>query len=242
MIPLPFETRSHTPMKEPAAPRNPLSALEISGAVCAKIIHDLSTLIGGIVGNAEYATTMAGDPARLQKALQAITVSANSAGKLLGQCLPLQRLISGEAFPVDVREQALHIAESGNHEDGWRVLVPDDLSGQIRVQPVWLSAAIWQLVHETQASCGEIKFNCGPAVFPVVWRGSTLSMGRTLQLFQITLHFRAEQMLVPIEGQLPADRPGLLAAHELVRTFKSQIHYRSKPPGRQEISILIPLL
>src|SRR3954469_6696813 len=141
-------------MKETAAPNNPLSALEISGAICAKIIHDLSSLIGGIAGNAEYATAKADDPVRLQKALQAITTSANAAGKLLGQCLPLQRLISAETFPVDVRELALHLSEAGSHEEGWRVSVPAEISGHIQVQPVWLSTAIWQLVHETKVSCG----------------------------------------------------------------------------------------
>jgi hypothetical protein len=33
----------------------------------------------------------------------------------------------------------------------------------------------------------------------------------------------------------------LVAAHELIRQFRGQIHARPKPPGRQEILILIPL-
>lgn len=223
-------------------PTTTLSALEISGAISAKLIHDLSNLIGGILGNAEYAQQAAADPASLQKAIQAISVSANSAGKLLGQCMPLQRLVSGEAFPYDVSAQAAMIAEAAGLAPGWRASVPLGLTGRICVQPRWLSAAVLQIAREVEVSRGEIEFACGPAVFPVIWRGSNLKGGRPLELFQIRLNFRSEQMLFSKEGPVIPGRFGLMAAHELVQRFKGQIHSCLKPPGRQEISVLIPLL
>src|SRR5277367_4779190 len=90
----------------------PLSALEISGAICARVIHDLSNLTSGIIGNAEYAQGDAVTPENLQKGLHAISLSANAIGKLLGQCLALQRLVSAEAAPVDADEMARRITES----------------------------------------------------------------------------------------------------------------------------------
>ena len=223
-------------------PATPLSALEISGAISARVIHDLSNLISGVVGNAEFAQNPAVDAASIQKAVAAISLSANTAGKLLGQCLPLQRLISGEAFPYEASEQAAMIAEAAGLAPGWRVTVPLGLSGEIRVQPRWLSAAVWQIAREADAPGGEIEFTCGPALFPVVWRGSKPSLDRPANLFQIMFSYRSDQMLFTHEGPVNPERLGLLAAHELIRRFKGQIHARPKPPGRQEISVLIPLM
>src|SRR5215472_14813566 len=100
----------------------PLSALEISGAICARVIHDLSNLTSGIIGNAEYAQS-ASTTENLQKALRAISVSANTAGKLLGQCLPLQLLVSNEAVIIDADDIARRIVESAGLAPGWRASV-----------------------------------------------------------------------------------------------------------------------
>ncbi len=229
-------------MNDTDTPTTSLSALEISGAISARLIHDLSNLISGILGNAEYAQQSAADPASMQKAIRAISISANSAGKLLGQCVPLQRLVSGEAFPYDVSAQAAMIAEAAGLAPGWRATVPLGLTGQVCVQPRWLSAAIWQIAREAEVSRGEIEFACGPAVFPVLWHGANTNANRTLELFQISLHYRSDQVLFAKEGPVNPGRFGLLAAHELIRRFKGQIHSCLKPPGRQEISVLIPLL
>jgi len=228
-------------MNEPQHGLAPLSSLEISGAISARVIHDLANLLSGIMGNAEYAQRGEVDAASLQKSLQAISVSANAAGKLLGQCLPLQKLISREAIPFDTAEMAAAIAESAGLAPGWQVPEPPALTGQVLVQPRWLMAAVWQIARETATQHGEIEFRCGPAVFPVVWSGANPNASQSLQLFQITLRYRADQALFTNGSSVSADRFGLLAAQELVRRLKGQIHARPKPPGRQEISILLPL-
>ena len=175
--------------------------------------------------------------------MQAISVSANAAGRMLGQCLPLQLLVSREAFPFETSELALIIAEAAGLAPGWRVAEPARLNGQVRVQPRWLSAAVWQIARDADAPGGEVEFTCGPAVFPVVWHGPGANGLRQLELFQITLqYYRADHSLFGKEGPMNPDALGLLAAYELIRRFKGQIHSRTKPPGRQEISILIPLL
>jgi len=228
-------------MNEPAHPIAPLSSLEISGAICARVIHDLANLVSGIVGNAEYAQRTTDDPEGLKKALEAISLSANNAGKLLGQCLPLQQFITREAFPYPAVELAADIAESACLAPGWRVNAPPKLTGEISVQPRWLNAAIWQLAREADTSQGEIEFTCGPAVFPIVWSGANPNGGHPRQLFQITLRYRADFPLFP-EGNQITDKFALLAAHELIRRSKAQIISRPKPPGRQEIILLIPLV
>ena len=76
----------------------------------------------------------------------------------------------------------------------------------------------------------------------MVWRGTNPNADRPLDLFQIRLHYRSDQMLFSKDGPVNPERFGLLAAHELIRRFKGQIHSCLKPPGRQEISVLIPLL
>src|SRR5262249_36283992 len=131
-------------MHQPNPSLTPLSPLEVSGALCARVIHDLSNLLVGIIGNAEYLQRADADPAHMQKALQAISVSANSAGKLLGQCLPLQQLVGRSAFPFETVEQATAIAESAGLAPGWRVTVSPKLTGHVVVQPGWLTGAIWQ--------------------------------------------------------------------------------------------------
>lgn len=227
---------------EVAAPTAPLSALEISGAICARVIHDLSNLTSGIIGNAEYAQNAGANPENLAKALRAISLSANSAGKLLGQCLPLQKLVSGEAMPVDADEMARRISDSAALAPGWRAEALTHLTGQVRVQPRWLVAAVWQTARETEIMRGEIQISCGPALFPVIWRGAKPEADGQPNLFQITLHYRSDQMLFSADGPVNPERFGLLAVHELIRRFRGQIHARPKPPGRQEISILIPML
>lgn len=222
------------------APASPLSALEISGAICARVVHDLSNLTSGIIGNAEYAQGSGPHPENLQKALHAISLSANAAGKLLGQCLPLQRLVSGEAMAIDADDMARRISESAALAPGWHSGAVARLTGQIRVQPRWLAAAVWQVARETEATRGEIQISCGPAVFPVVWRGARPESGG--ELFQVTLHYRSEQLLFTADGPVNPERFGLLAVHELIRRFRGQIHARAKPPGRQEVSILIPMV
>ena len=219
----------------------PLSALEVAGAVSARVIHDLSNLISGIVGNAEYAARMSNDPAGLRKAIEAISTSANAAGKLLGQCLPLQHSIATAAFPFDVNEQAAMIAEGSGLMPSWRATLPPAMTGQIKVQPRWLAGAVWQIVRELQVPRGEIEFAVGQAVFPATWSSQIPNRGRPTQLFQILLRYRSEQILVSKETPVTPERPGLLAAFELIKRFKGQLQSRSKPPGRQEISILIPL-
>ncbi|MDB6018966.1 MAG: hypothetical protein JWR19_3455 [Pedosphaera sp.] len=231
-------------MKENENAIAPLSPLEISGAISARVIHELSSLISGIVGNAEYAGTANGNPADLQKAIQAISVSANSAGKLLGQCLPLQQAVHNQTFPFDISEQTDIIAQAAGLAPGWRATLPATaLTGQVKVQPRWLTAAVWQIARETQATRGgEVHFASGPAAFPIVWHGPNPNPGRPLHLFQITLAYRSDQMLVSDETPVTPERPALLAAFEIIRRFKGQLQSRPKPPGRQEISILIPLL
>jgi hypothetical protein len=224
---------------EPAA--SPLSALEISGAICAKVVHDLSNLTSGIIGNAEYAQGSGPHPESLQRALEAISRAANSAGKILGQCLPLQRLVTGEAAITDAAEAGRRITESAVMAPGWRVEAIGPLTGQVRVQPRWLAAAVWQIVLETESPRGEIHLSCGPAVFPVVWRGIKRGADGPPDFFQIAYRYRSEQMLFSTDGPANPERFGLLAVHELIRRFRGQIHARPKPPGRQEISILIPM-
>ena len=241
---MPF-TNSQQPAsseQESGIATTPLSALEVTGAICSRVIHDLSNLLSGIVGNAEYAQNPEVAAAEVHKAVQAISVSANAAGKLLGQCLPLQMLVGKESFPFDVSEMALIIAEASGLAPGWRVLEPTPLTGQVRVQPRWLSAAIWQIARDADANGGELEFASGPAVFPVVWHGAVANTSRRPDLFQITLRYRSDIPLFTKDGPVNPDCFGLLAAHELIRRFKGQIHPRTKPPGRQEISILIPLL
>src|SRR5881396_2957647 len=111
----------------------PLSALEVSGAVSARVVHELANMVSGIVGNAEYAGNLTQGNNELQKAIQAISASANSAAKLLGQCLPLQTLITEQTFPFEVSEQAQCIAEATGLAPGWRAKVPPGLNGQIKV-------------------------------------------------------------------------------------------------------------
>jgi hypothetical protein len=219
----------------------PLSALEISGAICARVIHDLSNLTSGIIGNAEYAQS-ASSPENLQKALRAISVSANTAGKLLGQCLPLQLLVSNEAVTVDADDMSRRIVESAALAPGWRASAAASVTGQILVEPRWFAAAIWQLASETCVNRGEIEISCGPAVFPVVWRGLKPGAKRAPDLFQVTLRYRADSMLFPAEGPVSPERLGLVAVHELIRRFRGQLFPRAKPPGRQEITILMPLV
>ncbi len=238
-----FDSTTHIPEAgEHRFETVPLSPLEITGAVSAKVMHDLSNLVSGIVGNAEYAARMTNDPASLLKAVEAISNASNAAGKLLGQCLPLQQSISRAVMLYDVNEMAERIAEGAGLTPGWRSTVSADLSGQIKVQPRWLAAAIWQIARETQVSRGDIEFACGPAGFPIAWHGPVPNPGRPLSLFQITLCYRSEEMLVSRESPVTPERPGLLAAFELIRRCKGQLQSRPKPPGRQEISVLIPLV
>ncbi|EEF60792.1 hypothetical protein [Pedosphaera parvula] len=221
--------------------KDPLSPLEISGAISAKVIHDLANMVGGIIGNAEYAADAAGDSPSLKKAIQAITTSANSAGRILGQCLPLQRSITGAAFACDTNELAKRIAAANSYAPEWRVNVPSNLRGQVQAQGRWLIGAVWQIVRETKAVQGEMDFLCGPAVFPVTWRSLGLNQGRPIDLFQINLRYRSEQTLLPPDNSVTAENPGLFAACELLRVSKGQIQCRTKSPGRQEISLLLPL-
>ena len=228
-------------MNEPTRNIRPLSSLEISGAICGRVIHDLSNLISGILGNAEYAQNPDADPAIRQKALEAISLSANNAGKLLGQCLPLGQLVSSDAFPYEAAEQAADIAEAACLAPGWRVNPPGELTGQINVQSMWLTSAVWQIARATESSGGELEFVCGPAIFPVVWSGPNPNIDQPAQLFQINLRYRGNEQLIPNGSPVSPERFGLLAAQEIVRRFKGQIHSRPKPPGRQEITILLPL-
>jgi hypothetical protein len=228
-------------MNDPNFSITPLSSLEISGAISARVIHDLSNLISGIMGNAEYAQGENTDPATVQKAIQAISLSANSAGKLLGQCLPLQQLISRETFRFEAAEQAALIAEAAGLAPGWQVNAPETLTGEIAVQPRWLIASVWQIARETETSNGEVSFACGPAIYPVVWSGPNPNPSQPVQLFQITLSYRGAQPLFTNGVTVNPDRHALLAAQELIRRCKGQIHARPKPPGRQEISVLLPL-
>jgi|HubBroStandDraft_6_1064221.scaffolds.fasta_scaffold176098_1 hypothetical protein len=221
---------------------SPLSALEISGAVCARVIHDLSSVACGIIGNAEFAESTGPHPENLQKALRAISLSANNAGAILGQCLPLQLLLSAESVPTCADDLAALIIESAPLAPGWRAEAVEPLAGNVNVQPRWLAAAVWQIARESEALRGEIKIACGPAVFPVVWRGAFPKADRLPELFQITLHYRAEQALFTADGPARPERLALLAVHEIVRRFRGQIQARPKPPGRQEISILLPLI
>jgi hypothetical protein len=226
---------------EDASAPSVFSSLEIAGAICAHVIHDLSNQVSGLIGNAEYAQDPESSPEGVRKAVQAIGVSANAAGKLLRQCLPLQSMISGEASFCPVNELALLNAESSVQAPGWIATEPPPLKGRVRVQSRWLVASIWQIVRDAGAGSGEVEFANGPAVFPVVWHGTAPGVGRAPELFQITLRYRSEQLLFTPKGPANPEQLGLLAAHEMVRRFKGQIQSRPKPPGRQEISILLPL-
>src|SRR5579863_911372 len=216
-----------SPVQESGVTTTPLSALEITGAICSRVVHDLSNLVTGIVGNAEYAQNPEVNPAEVQKAMQAISLSANAAGKMLGQCLPLQLLVGKETFPFDTSELALIIAEASGLAPGWRVAEPAPLTGQVKVQPRWLTAAIWQIARDTESNGGEVSFASGPAVFPIVWHGVVANASCPPDLFQITLRYRSDRPLFNKDGPVNPDRFGLLAASELIRRFKGQIDRKS---------------
>jgi hypothetical protein len=230
-------------MQNPLTTAAPFSALEISGAVSARVLHDLSNLLSGIIGNAEYAARASANGTDLTKVINSISTSANSAGRLLGQCLPLQQALSRETFPVEVSEVAAQIAETAGFAPGWRAAAPDAdrLAGQIKVQPCWLTSLVWQIARETQASHGELVFACGPAEFPVVWHGANPDKERALRLFQMTLRYKADEPLVSDTAPVTPERAGLLAAFELMKRFKGEIQCHPKPPGRQEIVVLLPV-
>jgi len=226
----------------PAHSPAPLSSLEISGAISARVIHDLANLVSGIIGNAEYAQDEAADPAGRQKALKAIGQSANNAGKLLGHCLPLNVLLTREAFTLETAELAGAIAAAAELAPGWKVRSALELHGRVLVQPRWIIAAVWQLARETVSPGGEIEFASGPAMFPVVWTGPRAPDGKPIELFQITIRYRSGQPLFSADAPPGPERHGVFAAIELVRRLKGQIYTRPKTPGRQEISILLPLV
>ncbi len=222
-------------------PNAPLSALEISGAISARVIHDLANLISGIIGNAEYAQHTGADTESRDKALAAIRLSANNAGKLLGQCLPLHQLITREGFTLEASELAEAVADSASLAAGWSVVPPVGLAGKVFAQPRWLVAAIWQIAREIATSTGEVSFSTGSPAFPVAWPLTTSGGAKPTGVFQITLSYRSGQPLFANGAPLSPDHYGLLAAQELVSRLKGQIHSRPKPPGRQEIFVLLPL-
>ena len=222
-------------------PTSPLSSLEISGAISARVIHDLANLISGIIGNAEYAQHTGADTTSRDKALAAIRLSANNAGKLLGQCLPLHQLITREGFTLETGELAEAIADASGLAAGWTVVPPAGLHGKVFVQPRWLVAAVWQIAREAATSTGEISFATGPAAFPLVWPVSLSGESKPTEVFQVTISYRSVQPLFANGAPLTPDHYSLLAAHELVARLKGQIIARPKPPGRQEIFVVLPL-
>lgn len=229
-------------MDAPHSPMTPLSPLEVSGALCARVLHDLTNLLSGIIGNVEFMQRPDIDAENYQKAMQAIGDSAYAAGRLLGQSLPLQHAVSHSTFSFETAELAMCIAESAGMAPGWQVTAPPELVGQVLVEPRWLTSAVMQIARETDTTIGEIQFACGPAVYPVAWEGSNPNLGQPLQLFQINLSYRGDESLFPLAKELVPEKLGLLAASELVRRFKGQIHACTKPPGRQSITILLPLI
>jgi hypothetical protein len=219
----------------------PLSSLEISGAISARVIHDLANLISGIIGNAEYAHHAGADSVNRNKALQAIQLSANNAGKLLSQCLPLHQLITREAFTLDASELADALADASGLADGWTVVPPCGITGRVFVQPRWLVAAVWQIAREIATSTGEISFHSGEPSVPVIWPTSLTGNGRPSEVFQVTISYRSAQPLFANGAPLSPDHYGLLAAQELISGLRGQILARPKPPGRQEVFVMLPL-
>jgi len=222
-------------------PPSPLSSLEISGAISARVIHDLGNLISGIIGNAEYAQHAGADTDSREKALAAIRLSANNAGKLLGQCLPLHQLITREAFSVDTSDLAVAISDSSGLAAGWKVAINPQLTGKVFVQPRWLVSAVWQLAREAATSTGEISFATGPIPFPASWPVHFSGNSKPREVFQVTLSYRADQPLFLNGVLISAERCGVLAVQELVQRMKGQLYSRPKPPGRQEIHVLLPI-
>ena len=61
-----------------------------------------------------------------------------------------------------------------------------------------------------RTSRGELEFATGPAVFPLAWQGANPNPGRELNLFQITLCYRAAEELFRFQGDAPHARaPGI---------------------------------
>ncbi len=150
-------------------------------------------------------------PTASAKAIAAISLSGQQRREIARQCLPLQRLISGE-FRLPFR-----CGGTGGHDrrgdvglaskPGWRVTIPVGLRGEILAQPRWLTAtaAVWQIAREAGTSGGEIEFTCGPALFPVVWRGSKLRPGPSARFVSnhAQLSLRRNALYAGRGGELP---------------------------------------
>ena len=105
-------------MNQPAHSLAPLSSLEISGAISARVIHDLANLVSGIIGNAEYAQDAEADPASRQKALKA---QRGKVRELLAQAILAQvrKLAKEERFEfmseTDAQKLKLFVKLSDDH-------------------------------------------------------------------------------------------------------------------------------
>lgn len=222
-----------------ARPEEPgLSFLETSGALSAGLVHDLNNQISAIVGNAEYAAHVAPSDERLARALESIRTASNRAGKLLAQYGQFRRRIGDHTRICPTAEVALAIQENLPPASGWRIHIPDGLTGCVRIQPDWFARMIAQVLSDTGSRAGRVDIAEGPLERPWPWRGSPVGAG----VFQVFVSCRSSQPLFGEDGPLQPDVPGAVAAWELMRSFRGQINARVSGPDQQEIAILLPMV
>ena len=226
-------------MPEGPSPSHPeFSTLERQGALIRQLIHDLTNHITVVAGNAQVSMDLAEGNEALAHALQAIGKSCALANELLTRHERYLHQLTNDAAPCPVSEVAEAIRKSNPNPERWPVTMAGTLPDHVAVQPRWLAFAVWQLVQETRAQCGDVQLLEAKPAAPLLRPPMDSAKAKS---FQIQVRWKGrEPMLAETEVHKPKNL-SLAMIFGLVRWLKGTHLYRFTPPDQNCCFLSIPV-
>jgi len=214
----------------------PPPTLELMGALCSLLVHELANQICIISGNATFAQLARGDREQVATAVDAIAKASERASQVLERCGDLRHQVATALARGDIEEVRAWLRSAVPRLRGWSLDTEGILSGALSVPSTWVGFAVQQTLQEIMATSGRIRVQKTEAAqtgieFPTVET-----------YLEIRLTYAGGKHFSIKAARESYENFGLLASFELIRNAGGQIESQDAADGQMAVRILIPLL
>lgn len=226
---------------DPTRLETELTNLELLGLLASRIIHDMKNKLAVISGHAQFAEMAKQNPKIAADGMAIIKRVSEDAGKHIEALAKLRRSLPAEHHVCDAGEAVKLLEELLAQKPGWQLRnPPPEPASPALVQSRWLKFLLQHFLSTCQAPTGEVIVDQALGEVPI--EGAEVApLFPEKQCLRIRFHFRGNPNTTPITDD-PVRQFRTLAVFELIRKLEGGLVLHASPDGREEITLLIPLL
>lgn len=217
-----------------------LNNLEMLGLLASRIIHDLKNKLAVISGHAQFAEIAKQNPKAMADAMAIIKRVSEEAGKHVEALAKLRKALPTERGECELAEVQTLLERLLQAKPGWRMAPPQNLAGaRVAIQPRWLKYVLEGFLLCCRAATGEVRLDQAYGYVPL---GGADVAPPNPEHPCLRVRISCQNCNSPAATEDPAAQFRSLAVSELLRRVEGGLIQQASPDGREEITILIPLV